>query len=94
MEDTPRTRKAERQQIYGLVPVEKPICLEYNPDDPDCDGEVHYRMALSVTGRSFPRCEKHWQIRLDFEQETNRKYPTLQPRDFDPSYAGERWDED
>jgi hypothetical protein len=26
--------------------------------------------------------------------ETRRRYPSSAPADFDPSYAGERWDED
>lgn len=94
MNDTPRSRKSERQQIYGLVPGEKLLCLEYDPDDPDCSGPVEYRMPLSGSGRSFPRCDKHWAVRLDVQEEINRKYPTNQPSDFDPAYAGERWDED
>ena len=32
--------------------------------------------------------------RLDREDEIRRRYPQHQPADFDPTYAGERWDED
>lgn len=60
----------------------------------DCRGPIEYRMGLSGTGKSFPRCDRHWEERLRFQDETNRKYPTNAPRDFDPSYAGEHWDED
>ena len=36
---------------------------------------VEYRMALSMTGRSFPRCDKHWQQRLDEQERINERYP-------------------
>jgi len=71
----------------------KPLeCL----DGPEgCDGPVEYRTTPDRTDfRHFPRCEAHFQRRLDQAEETMRKYPTLQPTDFDPSYAGERWEED
>lgn len=64
-------------------------------DGPEgCGGEVAFRMPLSGTGRAFARCDTHWEKRLDWQEEHNRKYPTLQPSNFDPSYAGERWYED
>ena len=66
-------------------------CLEYGPD---CSGPVEYRMPLSATGRSFPRCDKHWDERLDVQEGINQRYPVLAPSDFDPAYAGEHWDED
>jgi hypothetical protein len=59
-----------------------------------CSGAVEYRTALSATGRSFPRCEKHWGERLDEQEEIDERYPALPPSDFDPACAGERWDED
>jgi len=60
-----------------------------------CKGPVEYRMALSGSGRSFPRCEEHWGRRLHLQDEINAKYGgDIPPADFDPSYAGERWDED
>lgn len=68
-------------------------CLD-DYDEDTCRGPVEYRMALSGTGRSFPRCEKHWDLRLDEQDRINQKYPVMQPADFDPGYAGERWDED
>lgn len=68
-----------------------PECI----DGPDgCKGPTEYRMALSGTGRAFPRCDKHWSDRLDLEDRINERYPTHAPSDFDPSYAGEHWDED
>jgi len=51
-------------------------------------------MPLSATGKSFPRCDRHWEIRLDKQDEIYKRYPRQAPRDFDPLDAGERWDED
>lgn len=59
-----------------------------------CSGSIEYRMALSGTGRSFPRCEAHWERRLKKQEENDRKYPQLAPLDFSPADAGERWDEE
>lgn len=68
-------------------------CLD-GPED--CAGPVEYRMPLSGTGKAFPRCEKHWDKRLDEQERISRDYPDSPspPAWFDPSYAGERWDED
>lgn len=67
-------------------------CL--NEFEGDCAGAVELRSPLSGTGRSFPRCDKHWSDRLDREEETRRAYPDspIAPAWFDPTYAGESWD--
>lgn len=67
-------------------------CL--NSFESNCKGAIEYRMPLSGTGRAFPRCDKHWDERLDREAEINFRYPTHAPSDFDPAYAGEHWDSD
>lgn len=61
-----------------------------------CAGHVEYRMALSKTGVSYPRCEAHWGARLDTEDRLRRDYPDspIAPAWFDPSYAGESWDDE
>lgn len=61
-----------------------------------CDGAVEYRYPLSGTGRSFVRCDRHWEDRLAIQEGINRRYPDspFAPAGFDPTYAGERWDED
>lgn len=61
-----------------------------------CDGPVAYRMPLSGTGQSFPRCQRHWFERLDRQAQIDRRYPDQPnaPADFDPTYAGEVWDDD
>lgn len=67
-------------------------CLDQGKSE--CDGEVAYREPLSGTGRAFPRCERHWDERLESQREIERRYPETAPADFDPAYAGERWDEE
>jgi hypothetical protein len=74
-----------------MMSDETPTCLQHGPD---CAGPVEYRMPLSGTGRAFPRCDAHWEKRLDEQERINRTYPETAPSDFDPAYAGERWDED
>jgi len=66
-------------------------CLDSHKGD--CDGPVEYRYALSSTGKSFPRCDHHWTLRLMAQDQINRRYPTHAPADFDPMYAGEVWDD-
>lgn len=68
-------------------------CLDQWQDTP-CSGPVEYRMPLSGTGRSFPRCDRHWSERLDVQDRINERYPYHAPSDFDPAYAGERWEDD
>jgi hypothetical protein len=65
-------------------------CLDARPDS-ECEGAVEFRMALSGTGRSFPRCDKHWNERLVIQEGIDQRYPQHQPSDFDPAYAGEEW---
>lgn len=69
-----------------------PAPLQCMEGEEGCDGPVEYRVALSPTGRSFPRCEKHWQKRLDRQAVIRRRYGgDVAPADFDPTYAGETW---
>ena len=62
----------------------------------ECSGRVEFRMPLSGTGKSFPRCDAHWSKRLDLEEELRRNYPDspIPPPWFDPTYAGEHWNDD
>lgn len=69
-------------------------CLDEHAEDGGCEGAVEYRMPLTESGRSFPRCEKHWAARVDFQRYIGERYPQSAPADFDPAYAGERWEED
>jgi hypothetical protein len=67
-------------------------CLQHGED---CTGTVEYRMPLSGTGRAFPRCDRHWELRLQEQERINSRYGgDVAPSDFDPAYAGERWSDD
>ena len=76
------------------ISVEQPTCLDAHRDAEHCSGSVEYRESLSGTGTPIPRCDAHWSKRLDEQQRINERYPQRAPADFDPLYAGERWDED
>ncbi|AEK07141.1 hypothetical protein JOEDIRT_122 [Mycobacterium phage JoeDirt] len=72
-------------------------CLE-GPEG--CAGDVFMYEALSGSGERYPRCERHYaeyyaRVWPKME-ETRKRYPdTDTPPDwFDPTYAGERWNED
>lgn len=71
------------------------VCLDAGDG---CEGNVEYRMPLSGTGRSFPRCDHHWEERLvkhaaDIERHGNPESPVA-PEWFDETAIGERWNED
>jgi hypothetical protein len=68
-------------------------CLEYGDE---CSGAVTYQLPMSGTGVSYPRCEHHADQRLALQERLNRDYPDSPnpPAWFDPTYAGEHWDED
>lgn len=67
------------------------VCIDGSPGT--CRGEVTLR-SLPTGGGAFARCEAHFEARLEREFELRRRYPDNEPSDFDPSYAGERWDDD
>jgi hypothetical protein len=70
-------------------------------DGPEgCQGEVYNYLALSGSGERYPRCDKHYgeyvirvQPKIDAVRE---RYPDTDtaPDWFDPTYAGESWNED
>jgi hypothetical protein len=75
----------------------EPEPLECLEESPECSGDVEYRMPLSGTGRAFPRCEFHWDKRLEQQEKIERKYAvnsSVPPEGFDPADAGEHWDYD
>jgi hypothetical protein len=77
-----------------IEPEEEPLeCLD-DYGEGTCEGNVEYRMPLSGTGKSFPRCDGHWDKRLDAQEGINQRYPTHPPSDWSPWDAGEHWDED
>lgn len=68
-------------------------CLDDHGDG-TCRGEVAFHSLDPGVTKAFPRCEFHWDKRLDQHAENMRRYPVHEPADFDPMFAGERWDDD
>lgn len=66
-----------------------PDCI----DGPDgCAGEVQQRWP-GYGQRTWPRCERHDRQRRQRERRADPD-SILAPHDFDPEYAGERWEHD
>ena len=86
-------RSSESRSKGSLMTEAAPECLD-DIGEKTCFGPVEFRFPMSGTGASFPRCHTHFEIAFDRYEETNRRYPKHAPNDFDPSYAGERWDDD
>ena len=53
------------------IPLDASECLNYSPE---CAGAVEYRMPMSGSGRSFPRCDHHFEIRLNTQSRLSRDY--------------------
>lgn len=84
----------EPQYANGLAKVplfEQLECL----DGPEgCAGSVEYRYTPDREDmKSFPRCEYHFEQRLDQAERNMELQSDVPPDWFDPSYAGESWDE-
>jgi hypothetical protein len=62
----------------------------------DCKGPVELRAPLSPTGVPHARCDKHWEWRLEKQEQIDRDFPDsdIPPAWFNPLDAGERWSED
>lgn len=77
-------------------------CIDAKPDSA-CEGEVLREWSASGATQS-DRCRKHRDEYMDRMDEIHRdvssRYPGYDvpgsppPPDFDPTYAGERWEED
>lgn len=78
--------------LFGSTPEEPLECLDIHPDDP-CTDDVEMRMNHDGT-KWFPRCSHHYHAYLERMEEINRRYPYNAPSNFDPTYAGERWEDD
>lgn len=71
-------------------------CLDGYSGERVCRGGVAYRMPLSGTGKSFPRCDAHWEDRLRTQERLDRDYPDSPnaPAWFDAGAIGEHWNDD
>lgn len=62
-------------------------------DGPDgCQGAVELRTVDLL--KWWPRCEKHFEERLEKQEHINELLSNTPPAWFDEGYAGERWDDD
>ena len=62
-----------------------------------CDGSVQFHLnPYSSSFKSYPRCASHAGTWFDSLESINRRYPdsSAAPSWFDPTAAGERWDDD
>lgn len=77
----------------GCLPGEhaEPAPLECINGPEGCRGVTVLRMSLSGTGTPYPRCDGHWDTRLDLEDDLRRRYPDVAPSDWSPYDAGEEW---
>lgn len=69
-------------------------CMEFSEH---CEGPVEYRLAPPGTGRAFLRCESHDQRRWERYEKSDLErfaHSDVAPSWFDPTIAGERWDDD
>lgn len=65
-------------------------------DGPEgCAGEVEYRTTPDRSDfRGFPRCETHFERRLEQAEHNLELLSSTPPSWFDPMDAGEAWGED
>jgi len=82
------------RHVPEFAPLEAHKCLGYRADDVTCSGPVEYH-TIGMATRAFPRCIKHLRERLDVRENSMERYAdcSAAPSWFDPSYAGESWDE-
>jgi hypothetical protein len=71
------------------------MCIDFHEEDP-CRGPIEYHSIDPGRTRAWPRCEKHWGQRLERREHSMERYENsdIAPSWFDPSAAGERWEED
>lgn len=64
--------------------------------DSSCGGDrTEYCFGYGLKG-SYTRCGVHFAAYMERAEKINRRYPDspIPPADFDPTYAGERWNDD
>ena len=78
------------------APAEAPVkCLDRHKGA--CEGEVEYHHnPYSSSLKAWPRCDKHYTAYVEYMAGVSQRYPDTPnpPPGFDPSYAGETWNDD
>ena len=71
-------------------------CMDEGRDDEGCQGPVEYHSVDPGREKAWPRCEYHWGERLRRMEGSLEMYANsdVAPSWFDPTYAGERWDDE
>ena len=61
-----------------------------------CRGPVEFHSIDPGRTQAYPRCEHHWAERLAQRERSIERYADsdVPPSWFDPTLAGERWDDD
>lgn len=71
------------------------ICIDGGSERDGCDGAVEWRTSSDREDfKHFLRCEAHGRMREARARENLELMSPCPAPWFDPSYAGERWDED
>jgi len=71
---------------------DKPECMD-DRGEGECKGPVEFHSIDPGRTRAFPRCDKHWDARLDARENSMERYENtdVPPSWFDPADAGEEW---
>lgn len=79
-------------ELVAERPTDPRECVNFGPD---CRGEVDW-FDPSGRGRGAQRCGHHRDVRAEqYEDSIERyAYSAMPPSWFDPTYAGESWDEE
>lgn len=76
---------SNRYDADGFEILDPEDCLDFHLGD--CEGEVEYRIPMSPSGKSFPRCEKHMSDRWATQERLTRDYGV--PLTYDGSDSGD-----
>lgn len=86
------TTKEEQQFSHDPMWGLQRECI--NEEAGPCRGELSFRRSAGGTC-DITRCDTHWEERDEKMAQINEAYPDspIAPSWFDPTYAGESWEE-
>lgn len=87
----------EQMHEMGISYEDERECLDkHNDYKGPCSGAVQFHPSIAGTGTMIPRCDKHYQMILEWDENYRQEMPDspIAPSWFDPTYAGERWEDD
>lgn len=81
-----------------MTQLDRTECLDHDPTHDTCSGPVEFHPTPPRGTTAWPRCQKHNIERWDRYERSDsiERYAEsdVTPDWFDPSIAGERWDDD